>query len=115
SDLTVSFNQGEFFTVGTSPSSVLTGLSVKGTFAGDPSYLGIDPTSKFNTYFSTTSGVGGIETSSGPESGTAITAATCPSGDSLDVDNLCKTWKSTGIPYTYKNLSNVVSTAYYTL
>src|SRR5437867_3945181 len=111
-----SFNQGEFFAVGTSPSTVSTGLSVKGNFAGDPSYLPIDPTSsKFNTYFSTTSGVGGLETSV-PDVGTAITAATCPLGDLLDVDNLCKTWKTTGIPYTYKVGENgATSTGHYPL
>jgi hypothetical protein len=120
---TMSFNQGEFFSVGTTSPTPITGLTVQASFAEDPDYFSsTSPTKTFNTYFSTTAGVagiGGAETST-PDVGRMIPAKTCDSSG-LDVDNLCKSWKGTtltsGIPYAYGTYIGGASsgTTYYKL
>src|SRR5437867_4783769 len=125
----ISFNQGEYFTIGRAGSSGHTGSSVQASFDGtlDPDYLSSSSTTQtFNTYLSASAGVGGLEPSV-PDIAQAITVKTCtdpgtPAGDSLDVDNLCKSWKSSGtghgsgIPYTYKPSGTGTPThAYYPL
>jgi len=122
---TLSFNQGGYFTVAPAISTETTGLSVTAQFASDDSYFAAGPPSLpssssqiFDVHASTSLGVGGPELTTSP-SGILISTSSCPTGDSRDVDNLCKTWKSSGsgIPYQYNtyNPGPLGSTKFYKL
>src|SRR2546426_2569489 len=122
---TLSFNQGGYFTVAPAISTETTGLSVTAQFASDDSYFAAGPPSLpssssqiFDVHASTSLGVGGPELTTSP-SGIFIITSSCPTGDSRDVDNLCKTWKSSGsgIPYQYNtyNPGPLGSTKFYKL
>src|SRR2546428_627980 len=122
---TLSFNQGGYFTVAPAILTETTGLSVTAQFASDDSYFAAGPPSLpssssqiFDVHASTSLGVGGPELTTSP-SGILISTSSCPTGDSRDVDNLCKTWKSSGsgIPYQYNtyNPGPLGSTKFYKL
>src|SRR3989475_75880 len=122
---TLSFNQGGYFTVSPAISTETTWFSVTAQFASDDSYFAASPPSLpssssqiFDVHASTSLGVGGPELTTSP-SGILISTSSCPTGDSRDVDNLCKTWKSSGsgIPYQYNtyNPGPLGSTKFYKL